>query len=252
MKVLALTGFSILFLLPSVAMAQRNFNGTWKIDVGTFPLPKGNFVWTLDNRTYECKSCTPHIEVPSDGIDHAVTGHAYDTISVSIVDRFTVKEIEKKQGKIVSFETYSLSADGNLVTDEFAGWSLVLTRLVAGPRLSHPLSGTWRPLRLESDSDKPLLLVYKIDGDYLNMSRPTGESFRAKLDGTDSPYNGDPSISAVSVKLIDANSIEETDKLNDKPVSIVRRTIAADGKSMVIEVKDQTRVVMRLSAKKTR
>ena len=94
--------------------------------------------------------------------------------------------------------------------------------------------------------------MYKIDGDYLNMSRPTGESFRAKLDGTDSPYNGDPSISAVSVKLIDANSIEETDKLNDKPVSIVRRTIAADGKSMVIEVKDQTRVVMRLSAKKTR
>jgi hypothetical protein len=255
MKILALAGISILFLSPSGANAQSNFDGRWKIDVGTFPLPKGTFVWLLQNRMYERKSCTPPIEVPSDGKDHAVTGHAYDTISVSIVDNFVVKEIEKKDGKIVSYETYTLSADGNVVTDAFAGWRLFLTRVVAGPtlRTAHPLSGTWQPWRLESDSDTPLLLVFKIEGDYLSMSRPTGESFRAKLDGTDSPYVGDPSITAVSIKLIDGNSIEETDKVNDKPVSIVRRTIAADGKSMAIEGRDlQTGIVTRLSAKKLR
>ncbi len=253
MKVLALAGFSILFLLPSVAIAQTNFSGTWRIDVRTLPFPKGPFVWVLQNRMYECKSCTPPIEIPSDGKDHAVTGHAYDTINVLIVDNFTVREIEKKDGKVVSFETYTLSDDANRVTDAFAGWKLIMTRLVAGPPRSHPLSGTWQPLGLESDSDKPLLIAYKVEGDYLNMSRPSGESFRAKMDGVDSPYRGDPSITAVSVKLIDANSIEETDKSNDKAVSIVRRTIAVDGKSMAIEVKDlQTGSVTRLSAKKTR
>jgi hypothetical protein len=253
MKVLALAGFSILFLLPSVAIGQSNFDGTWRVDVRTLPFPKGPFVWLLQNRMYECNSCTPPIEVSTDGKDHAVTGHAYDTISVLIVDNFMVKEIEKKDGKVVSSETYTLSDDGNRLTDAFAGWRLVMTRLIAGPPRSHPLSGTWQPLGLESDSDKPLLLVYKVEDDYLNMSRPTGESFRAKLDGTNSPYHGDPTITAVSVKLIDANSIQEIDKFNDKNLSIVRRTIAADGKSMAIEVKDlQTGSVTRLSARKTR
>jgi hypothetical protein len=251
MKVLALAGFSILFLLPSLAIAQSNFDGTWKIDVSTLPFPKGPFEWLLQDRMYQCKSCTPPIKVPSDGKDHTVTGHAYDTISVSIENNFVVEETEKKNGKVVSFETFSLSADGNTVTDAFAGWKVVMTRVVAGPLFSHPLSGIWRPLRLDSDSEKPLLIVYKFEGDYLNMSRPTGESFRAKLDGADFPYHGDPGITAVSLKLIDANSFEETDKFNDKPVSIIRRTLAADGRSMAIEVRDfQTGVVTRLSAKR--
>jgi len=42
----------------------------------------------------------------------------------------------------------------------------------------------------------------------------------------------------VALKRIDKNTIEETDKLNGKVVSVTRLTVAADGRSMSVSVKD--------------
>jgi len=70
------------------------------------------------------------------------------------------------------------------------------------------------------------------------MTRPTGESYRAAIDGTDVPYNGEPRFNRVSVKRTDANTIEETDKFNDKPLVISRMTLSVDGKSISITAND--------------
>jgi hypothetical protein len=70
------------------------------------------------------------------------------------------------------------------------------------------------------------------------MSRPTGESYSAKLDGTFAAYQGNPGITGVSVKRIAANSIEQTDEFNGKPINVIRMTLAPDGRSMTIVVKD--------------
>jgi len=113
-----------------------------------------------------------------------------------------------------------------------------MTRMTSGPTGSHALSGTWRPVKMESVSDVGLLITYRLEGDTLTMSRPTGLSYKAKLDGTVAPYQGDPEKHSVSVRRVDANTIEETDELNGKPTSVVRMTVAADGKSMTIVVKN--------------
>ena len=42
----------------------------------------------------------------------------------------------------------------------------------------------------------------------------------------------------MSVRRVDANTFEETDELNGKPVSVVRMTVAADGKTMTIVERD--------------
>ncbi len=89
-----------------------------------------------------------------------------------------------------------------------------------GPAGSHALSGSWRPVKTESVSDAGLLISYKLEGDTLIMSRPTGMGYKAKLDGTVAPYEGDPEKHGVSVRRVDANTFEETDKLNGKPISI--------------------------------
>ena len=237
MKRPLIAGSLIVLVMPFALMAQSSFDGTWKVDLNSAMPTKVN-VWLLQNGTYRCTSCVPTIDVKADGQDQQVTGQPYDTISVKVVDPQTVEEIEKKNGQVVSDEKFTVSRDGNTTTDEFANWKVSMVRVTKGPPGSHALSGSWKPLKMESISDKELLITYKIEGDTLNMSRPTGESYTAKLDGTDAPYKGDPDTNGVSVNRIDKNTIEETDKLNGKVLSIARMTVAPDAKSMTVSSKD--------------
>jgi hypothetical protein len=84
-------------------------------------------------------------------------------------------------------------------------------------------------------------LTYKVTGDTLTMSNPTGQSYTAKLDGTEAPYKGDPGTTSVSVKKIGPNSIEETDKREGKVISVARITVSADGKTMKFLIDDKLR-----------
>ncbi len=174
----------------------------------------------------------------ADGSDQPTPGQQYDTISVRILDDHTIREIEKKNGQIDSDEKFTVSPDGNTVTDEFANWKVTMIRVAKGPAGSHALSGSWRPVKMESVSDAGLLISYKLEGDTLTMSRPTGLGYKAKLDGTVVPYEGDPEKHGVSVRRVDANTFEETDELNGKPTSVMRMTVAADRKSMTIVARD--------------
>jgi hypothetical protein len=85
---------------------------------------------------------------------------------------------------------------------------------------------------MENLSNNGLTLTFKVEGDSLSMSNPTGQSYSAKLDGTEAPYKGDPGVNRVSVKGLGENTIEETDKLDRKIISVSRMTVSADGKTM--------------------
>lgn len=230
----------VALLFASVAMAQSGFDGTWKLDLSPLSnsMPKRPLVWLVRGGVYECKSCTPPIRVKVDGRDQPTPGQSYDTISVAIVDARTIHVIEKKNGQIVSDETFRVSHDGVTVTDEFLNWKVSMRRIADAPPGSHLISGTWQPFKLESTSDKGLLISYKLDGNTLSMSRPTGQSYTAKLDGPDARYNGEPRFNSVSAKRIGANTIEESDKFNDKVLVVSRMVLSTDGKTMTIVVKD--------------
>lgn len=92
---------------------------------------------------------------------------------------------------------------------------------------------------MEDLSANALSLTYKVDGDTLTMSNPTGQGYTAKLDGTDAPYKGDPGTTSVSVKKLGKNSIEETDKRDGKVIGIYHMTVAPDGKTMTIAITDK-------------
>jgi hypothetical protein len=201
-------------------------------------LRKGTNVWSLQHGSYKWTSCSPIVDVRADGKDQPVKGQPYDTISIKIVDPRTVEEIEKKNGQIVSDERFTVSQDGKTLTDEFGNWKLIMSRVEKAPTGAHELSGSWQPLKMESISDKELLVTYKLEGDTLSMSRPAGQSYTAKLNGADAPYKGDPDTNGVALKRIDTNTIEETTKLNGKVVSVTRMAVGSDGKSMTVSVQD--------------
>ena len=231
-------GLLIALAAPTVAKAQSAINGTWKLDVRVLPFSTRTNVWILQGGRYECKSCKPPIDVKADGSDQPTPGQQYDTISIRILNDHAIRMVEKKNGQIDSDEKFTASPDGNTCTDEFANWKATMIRVAKGPAGSHVLSGSWRTVKTESVSDAGLLISFKLEGDTLTMSRPTGLGYRAKLDGTVAPYEGDPEKHGVSVKRLDANTLQETDELNGKSVSVVRMTVAADGKTMTIVEKD--------------
>jgi hypothetical protein len=180
----------------------------------------------------------PPIRVSADGHDQAVSGQSYDTISITIVDARTIRLIQKKNSQIDSDEKFTVAADGRTATDEVANWKITMRRIADAPPGSHLLSGTWQEFKIESSSDRELLFTFQMLGDTLTMSRPTGQSYRANLNGSDSPYLGEARFNGVAVKRIDANTIEENDKFNGKVLTVSRMTVTADGKSMNISVHD--------------
>jgi hypothetical protein len=241
----------LLFLVtPGLAMAQSVFDGTWKMDVKTAQFPTKPDVFLLQGGMYHCKTCVPPVDIKADGQDQKVEGYPYfDMMSVKVVDDHTIETITKKNGKTNGTSKTSVSPDGNTLMFEFSDSSATSgdpvtgkgeeTRVAKGPAGSHAISGSWRTSKMDSFSDNGLAVTYKVEGESLTMTNPTGQSYTAKLDGTDAPYKGDPGTTSVSVKRMDKSTIEESDKRDGKVIGVARMTVSADGKSMAISYDDK-------------
>jgi hypothetical protein len=250
MKKVLLRTLPAALLLPALVMAQSSFVGTWKANVNTnIQLPDKPFRYLLVNGVYHYYSGAPAYSVKADGMDHQVAGHPYfDTVSVKVIDANTVEETDKKGGKTVTVSIITVAGDGVTSTYELTDSSassgapvkmkVENARVAKGPAGSHAISGSWRATKFLSFSDNGLLITYAMDGARLKMTNPTGQSFSAPLDGTDSPYLGDPGQSSISLKRIDERTIDESDKRNGKVISTEHMTVSADGKTMTVAWKD--------------
>jgi hypothetical protein len=239
----------IMFLIPSISSAQSSLDGNWKFDLNKIKMPEKPDVYLLQDGMYHCKTCVPVVDVKADGQDQKVSGHPYyDTVAVRVVDDRTVEVTDKKDGKTVATVKTVVSADGKTATVEFSDSTASTepvtgkgdaVRVAKGPSGAHALSGSWRYTKTENVSDNGTNVTFKTDADTLNMTAPTGQSYTAKLDGSDAPYKGDPGITSVSVKRISKNVFEETDKRNGKVISVARMTVSPDGKSLTMDISDK-------------
>jgi hypothetical protein len=237
-------------LLPVLASAQSAFVGTWKADPNNnIQLPQKPDVYLLTGGVYQCQTCVPAYSVPTDGQDHPVTGHPYyDSVAIKVVDANSIQETHKKAGKIVTTSTFKVSADGKTATFDMTDSSNSSgdpvkvksqdTRVASGPAGSHAISGSWRTVKFDTVSDNGLLTTWALSGNTLKMSTPTGQSYSAPLDGTDSPFTGDPGQTSISMKRVDDRTLDETDKLDGKVISSARLTASADGKTVRVVWKD--------------
>jgi hypothetical protein len=252
MKKLFFLASAVLFL-PMLAAAQSVFDGTWKIDMNKVDFSKKPNVFLLQNGTYECKTCTPPYSVKADGTDQPVTGHPYyDTVAIKVVSDHEIEETQKKDGKVVSTATSTVSSDGNTMTFSFSDSSNTnggppvtgkgeATRIAKGPAGSNAISGSWRTTKIEGLSDNATVWTYKVSGDEITMTNPTGQTYTAKLNGADAPMKGDPGVTSVSVKMRGKDTLEETDKRDGKVVGIFKMTIAEDGKTAKASYDDKLR-----------
>jgi hypothetical protein len=237
--------------MPMLAAAQSQFEGTWKVDLSTANFPKKPTVFLLQNGMYECKSCIPPIAVKADGTDQPVSGQPYyDSVAIKVVNDHGIEETDKKSGEVVTTSTSTVSPDGKTMSFTFNDSSNTnggppvtgkgeSTLVAKGPAGSHAISGSWRITKIEGVSDNGTVWTYKVSGDEITMTTLTGQSYTARLDGTDAPEKGDPGITSVSLKMIGKNTLEETDKRDGKVISVSRMTVSSDGKTARIVGEDK-------------
>jgi len=250
MKKLLFAALLMLLLTPVFVAAQNGFDGTWKMDMNKMEFPKKPDVYLLQDGMYECKTCVPAIKIKADGQDQTVTGQPYfDTMAIKVISDHEIEETDKKDGKTVSTAKRTVSPDGKTLTSDFSDSSAtnaapvtgkgVWTRVAKGPAGSHAISGSWRASKFEGVSDNGITWTYKVSGDELTMTTPTGQSYTAKLNGTEAPYKGDPGTTSVSVKMIGKETLEETDKRGDKVIGVSKMTLQADGKTAKVVWEDK-------------
>ncbi len=258
-KSLSLALFALLSSVP--ALSQSAFDGTWKVNISKSQPSTKTDVYLLQNGIYACKTCQFPFEVRADGKDHPVPPNPYyDTANIRVVDDRTIVETDKKDGKVVIDETTTVAPDGKTAVLELnnsagTNGSLVSgkrewVRVEQGPPGAHAVSGSWRTTKAQV-SDNALMVTYKVAGDVLTMTTPTGQSFTARMDGTEAPFKGDPGTTSVSVKRIDENTIEETDKHSGKVTIVFRSTVTTNGKTMQVVMDNKlTQTVQQFVAEK--
>jgi hypothetical protein len=126
----------------------------------------------------------------------------------------------------------------------FAATLLVALALSVAPAAADQHSGTWKmnpakskyspgpaaknlTLKVESDDKGVKVDSEGIDGE----GNPTHVQYDAKFDGKDYPVTGVANGDTVSVKRIDANTIQTTIKKGDQVVMTVTARVSADGRT---------------------
>ena len=228
----------------SAAAAGDVISGTWKADLSTVQIEQQPDQFLLQGGQYSCKTCPSPYTVAADGAFHAINGPYADHVAIKVVDDHTILRTSQKGARQIGETKITVSADGKMLTAEFTDTSTpnapavkgkyTETRVAPAPAGAHLVSGSWKPAKIENVSDEGLTVTYKLDADTLHMSTPAGQSFDAKLDGTDAPIKGDIAGTTASVKKTGDNSFEETDKRDGKVVGIGTFTVGAEGKMAVI------------------
>ena len=247
-KLFILMALAALYI--SGAAAQSVFEGTWKIDFSKAALPEKPDEYLLQDGIYTCKTCTDtNAPIKANGEYQPTPDFPYaDSVAIKVVNDLQIHISSKKNGKVVYESTSTVSSDGNTLTEDFyfipekasspVKGSNVSSRVSKGPPGSHTISGSWRPKKFGL-SDNGTFFTYKVSGDELTMTSPTGVTFTAKLDGTEAPYKGDPGTTSLRIKLIGTDTLEETDLRDGKVLYVSRMTVGPDGKKAKVVNEDK-------------
>jgi hypothetical protein len=237
---------SALALVPAAALASSAFDGTWKTRTDSMKITGKPDTFAIVDGTYTCSSCVPEVKIKADGTDHTVTGHDnYDSKAVKVVDPKTVEVTNKLAGKVIGTNTITASADGATLTGKFTDYSgakpatgtYTEKRVAAAAPAAHAISGSWQTAQVGEANDALRTVSYEMKGDHFIMHW-NGQSYDAKFDGKEYPVTGDPTQTVVTLKRIDATTVEETDRRMGKVTDEIRLAASKDGKTVDVTDKD--------------
>ncbi len=111
---------------------------------------------------------------------------------------------------------------------------------------SSPQVGTWKlnesKSKLTAGMGKNTMVTYKAEGDIMTVivdgvgadGKKTHNEWRGKFDGKYYPLTGDPTADMRAYKMVDANTLDLSQRKAGKMVSSGRIVVSGDGKSRTV------------------
>lgn len=241
MMIAAVAAASLLMISSCAeeAAAVDPFAGTWKTELASLQTDEKPRDYLLKDGVYSCTSCVPALSVKADGQFHEVGGRtSFDSISVKVVDDRTLNVVHRKGDQVVGTTTMAVSPDGNLLASTLTETidpngppmkaKMVESRVAAAPPGTHAVSGSWKTAVNPNMPDEALTFSFSIEGDSVEL-KAYGQSYSARVDGTEAPVRGDVPGTVVSLERPAPNSLRETYKRDGKVIRVTTMTIADDG-----------------------
>lgn len=229
------------------AAEAGSIDGTWVADLSTVKFEQAPDEFSLKDGVYSCATCLPPItNFAADGAFHPIADRpTYDSLSVSQVDGQTVKFVRRKGDKEAGNNSWTVSADGKILTNKYTtlnnangkatNGETTLTRVGEPVAGAHAVSGKWAVDKVGNMSPEALTVTYKVDGDVLTTTAATGETYAAKLDGSETPVKGAADGAVVSA-VREGGGYKLTSKRGGKVVDETTLTPSADGTLAIVSV----------------
>ena len=237
-------GVAGLLLLAAPALADSPFDGRWKGDLASAQITQRPDRFQIKDGTYSCQTCTPTpYSVAADGQYHRVAGRPYwDELAVTVVDDHRTNFSFKKDGRVVSENSYTVSADGRSlattahntnngggVAVDSAGSATRVGAPVAGANL---LSGAWQFAAASSISDAALTITMRLDGNRYHQETGLGESLDAVIGGPYALNARDPGRTMTKVERVGPRALRFTDMNGGRVTGVSTWTVSADGQTL--------------------
>lgn len=244
MPLRSLRMFLVVSLLTATAFAAPNpFSGTWKMNPAKSRLIDTMRVDTAGApNTYVFHlSLTNPETIPADGADHP--GIFGTTLAVTVLGPNQWKVVRKKDGRMLISAIWTLSADGNTLTDDFTGYRAdgSTNNLLYKYARTTPGAGfaaTWESTEEEVHSTYEVQ-VKPFEGNGLSFISPSQKMTRSiKFDGQDYPAQGPDVLAgyATSGRRLSDRAVELTDKINGKVLDTQQVEVSPDGNTLTFTI----------------
>ena len=230
-------------LLASTLWAASDpFLGKWKLN-----MDKSKFtgeqtkIEDLGGRKYKWTSGNVTNTYTADGTDQPT--QFGNTVAITAVDANNWKMVIKKDGRVLSSMTHTLSADGKTQTIKGTGnkpdgttddFTVVMKKVSGGSGWG----GTWEDTDVKFTSpDEWEIQAY--EGDGLSFNTPAyKDTLSMKFDGKDYEEKG-PNVAPGSMssgKRVNAHTLEVSDKVKGEVMDHTKFEVSPDGKTLTLTI----------------
>jgi hypothetical protein len=234
--------------------ADRPFDGTWVVrpEQTIFDHVLRAPIFSFEGGLFRRSDCHGGaIEVPADGQDHEVKDQPlFDALAVHVTNERHAEITEKLSGIVAWRGRYSVSGSGDAMTLDYEDdraakpvtGEVTFHRDGAVVSGSRPLSGTWRPEKIERLSPSGLTLTLTTQptttaADHAapySMMAGDGSTASGKFDMHDAPLQGYLQGSSVALSRLRPDTLQINRSRNGELVEMSRATVSPDGQTLTL------------------
>ncbi|MFY9748934.1 MAG: hypothetical protein WA891_18825 [Acidobacteriaceae bacterium] len=229
-------------LAAGVAWAAENpFIGEWKLDSSKSRIPDEMKVTSKGGNTYVFNFAGTDETIVVDGTDQPGIRGTTLSVKAEAPDTWIVER--KQGGRLLLRATWKLAKDGSTLTDYYRqfvpdGSTVSMDYVYQRSGEGVGFAADWRSIKETMNSSLTLeVKAYESEG--LTFTIPAEQDTKSvvKLDGQDYPQGPDARPgSTSSIRRVDENTLEMTDKRGEKVTDTREIRLSADGKTLTMTV----------------